>query len=97
MSGSYYTRQIVLHVEFQGPLSAEFRTLPHSERNSVEAAVKFGHDKLDHNPIAWRVVDAGGNVHETFGTPIVMKASEVEAFHIRQNEREYLLKEALRD
>lgn len=96
---SYYNRQIVLHVEYQGPISAEWRTLEHSERNSVEAALGLGHNKFDHNPnIVWRVVDAGGNVHETIGRPVATPGpSEVETFHIRASERDRLLEEVLRE
>jgi hypothetical protein len=94
---SYYNRPIVLHVEVLA--SGVWETDPDSNRNSVEAAVEFA--KREYSLFEWRVVDAGGNVHET-GKPVDWPASAfhrltAQSVHITVSERERLFEEALRD
>ncbi len=66
MSESYYNRQIVLHVEEF--VLGEWYAVQESERGSVEAAIKVAHARTARQ---WRIVDAGGNVHEQ-SIPVVL-------------------------
>jgi hypothetical protein len=58
---SYYNRPIVLHLEVLS--QGEWFEVLDSQRGSVEAVLALG--RQESSDTAWRVVDAGGNVHQT--------------------------------
>jgi alkyl hydroperoxide reductase subunit AhpC len=80
MSESYYNRPMVLHVE-EFTLGEWYPVLE-SERGSVEAAVKVAQSRT---PVRqWRVVDAGGNIHEA-GAPSKDQGRNVDdSIHIQE-------------
>jgi hypothetical protein len=79
--GSYYNRPVVLHVEEFA--LGEWYSVLESERGSVEAAVKVAQART---PVRqWRVVDAGGNIHEA-GAPSEDQGRNVDdSIHVRES------------
>lgn len=86
--GSYYNRPVVLHVEVSLDRVEWVRSS--GDLGSVEAGLLFVDQHVSNG--YWRIVDAGGNVHETGGA-----VEQRELVHVGVNERARRIREALED